>query len=181
LFAVAIIGSAMTKLMHRKPVLGMAAAGALLVLWPYIADPDQHNIPSSVHQRDRMVGAINQLQMLTGNQAIIVADTETALLMRYYLCGSREIATKSLRGELTEATLGPFRTVWRHWDHEMSQSVAEDLSAVRDSLGLRPDERLWVVDGGFNGSLRSSRPASLQFETSLNGVISVFRTHGVKH
>lgn len=181
LFIVAGVGVGVEALLGKKPWVCVLAAVALVTSWPLIAEPDQNNISEIRHGRVSMLTALSRLHSLLPPDALVLTDMETALLLRYYWCGEQEIQSRTLVNSATEWRLDGFRTVFGRWDLGGIDRFTGDVATVRRAFGLRPDEALWVVDGGFDVAIAAQLRARYHGQTppdyhDLNGVFVVFRT-----
>jgi hypothetical protein len=167
LFLAAGIGAALDRLLRGRARM---AAVALVALWPLAAEPDQNNPPRD-HTRGRLVAAIERLRSIAGAGPVL-ADYETALVLRYYLEGARGIEIAPHADALREARIGGVRMTWRYWDHGSPAVFRETMALARRELRVAPDAPLWVVDGGFDSGLAARLHTGAY--PDLDGLLAVF-------
>ena len=125
------------------------------------AIPDQQNIEASRLRLDGMIQAIEQLQaQLLPNFIFLVAD-ETTFLLDYYLGKRHDISPRQSVKDFRDWRIGSLHCDSSRWAYSNLNDVRTDLAGLRASKRLPPQQRLWVLDGGFE--ISSSSSPSAQF------------------
>jgi len=181
LFIAAGVGVGFEALLGKKRWVFAMMVAALVLSWLFIDEPDQNNISEIRHRRASMLAAANRLRSILPTNTPVLTDAETALLLRYYWCGAREIESHKLVNGATEWRLDGFRIVWRRSDLRGIDGFVTDVTTVRRAFDLPPGDSLWVVDGGFEVAIASQlrsryggrMPPDYQ---DLNSVLVAFQT-----
>lgn len=165
-FALAGVAIGLAWLVKRDRMRAVTVAVAIVIVSaafgrphrPYMTRPDQ-----SVQNMSR---AMTFLKQHVAADGVILVDYQTSLLFARYLCGSEAVSyDRSLPGFLIfrcagfrVLSTGPETPVFtaRAFLHDQLWEVLET------SMGLKPGDRIWVVQAGWDirlgDELRTTRP-----------------------
>lgn len=175
LFIASGVAIGIELILRRRAVL---IAPALAILLPVTGWPDMGDIDPARHRRDSMLAAIRYLQTNVAPDDVIFTDRETALILSYYLQDPQHPLPTRLTWQ--EAQFGNLRVIERGWDFGNAQRFASELDWLRQFLGNESTKPIWVVDGGFTTTLRTSLrqrhpELAVPAASSFDGAVEVFK------
>lgn len=138
------------RILGNRPRTLIAAALAVLLMWPRLSSPDPNNIEPKRGDYRATWSAANKLHKLITPGIILLTDQETALILRYAWCRERPVLSVPHVEGTSEWILDGAHVLWRRWDFGNVRGFEEDAAAVRALYHIDPGAPLLAADGGFN-------------------------------
>jgi dolichyl-phosphate-mannose-protein mannosyltransferase len=133
-----------------------------LVLIAMVAAPVWHwqvgqhlwEIARTDERKQYMEESISFLKKSIPPGSVILTESEFRVVLAYYL--DTGVRIPEINGVPSEETTGGWRLFCGRWNFTSMDDLKADLNLMRQEYGLSPDERIWVLDGGFESLLEPS-------------------------
>ncbi len=135
------------KLARRLIVPLVLAAAIAAPLWHWQVGRVKWEIGRIDERKELMNEAIGFLKRSVPPGELILTESEMRVVLAYYLDSG--VRTPESGGLPSEERTGNWRMFAARWNFTSLDDLQADLNLMRGRYGLGPQERIWVLDGGF--------------------------------
>ncbi len=147
LFIATGVGIALDRI-GRRWIVPLAVLAAVAVpVWHLAAGQYRGEVARVENRREYMHEALRFLKTRIPPGSLILTESECRVELAYYLEKGRRLP--EVRGTPSEETIGGYRLFSARWNFTSLDDLRQDLRLVRETYGLKPQDRIWIFDGGF--------------------------------
>lgn len=135
---------------RRMGVAVIAGMSALTPLWYWKADLDPQDIDPARHQKLLMLESMDYMRAKIPPGSLVFSNWQTLFPLLYY-AGFDELPDPSeIDDGFREITVGGrWRVFARDYQYPTNEKYTAALTAFRRHHGMKSDEPVWVLDGGW--------------------------------
>jgi len=150
LFIATGVGIALDRI-GRRWIVPLAVLAAVAVpVWHLAAGQYRGEVARVENRLEYMHEALRFLKTRIPPGSLILTESECRVELAYYLEKGRRLP--EVRGTPSEETIGGYRLFSARWNFTSLDDLRQDLRLVRETwetYGLKPQDRIWIFDGGF--------------------------------
>lgn len=133
----------------RRIVLALVGGMLLLAtLWPFTPYPE--TISQDWDQKQQIKECLEYMRANIPPEVLVFTEDETFNVLAYYAGNEKLWPPTGIRGAFEEKPLGSrWRVATRDYGYVTREAYDSAMAAFRRQYGLRADEPVWVLDGGW--------------------------------